>query len=143
MAVNPASEDLKDILVNNGVGTFGANSGWSINVSLEPASPDTAITLYDNGGAAPHPNFTLDELDVQVRVRGDGFGYQAGYDKVQEVRQTLLGIPAQTVNGTDYRGIIMRGDINFIEYDESDRPIWTMNFIVWREPPASGNRQSF
>lgn len=140
---NPASEDIKDILVSAGVGVFGASSGWCISVSREPKSPNTCITIYDNGGASPHPNWALDELDIQVRIRGGPEQYQSAYDKVLSVRDALLGLPTQTVNSSEYVGVIMRGDFNFIEYDDSDRPLFTMNFIVWREPPPSGYRDAF
>lgn len=140
---NPASEDIAQILVGAGVGTVGGASGWRVSISREATAPDTCVTVYDNGGSTPHPNWSLDELDIQVQVRGDREGYRAAYDKVLEVRDVLLGRPTENVNTTQYVGIIMRGDFNFIQYDDNERPVFTLNFIVWREPVASGFRQAF
>ena len=146
MAVpGPASLDLADLLATAGIGTQAATTGWGIYVSKEPTSPDTVITLFDEGSftANPNPKFLLDNLAVEVRVRGAIFGYSAAYAKIQEVKDELLGKAAITVNGSSYKGFWMLGDISLVNYDEANRPILTSRFIVAREPSDATNRVSF
>ena len=133
--MNPQSEDLKDILVNAGVGTFAATSGWGIYISKEPASPDTVITLYDTGGSAPE--YLLDGTDMfrpnlQVRVRGEPGGYMEAWSKAKEVVDALARLEPQTINGTFYAGVWQQTDIAILQYDDNDRPILTVNFRIRR-----------
>ena len=136
--MNPASVDLKTLLVSAGLGTFGATSGWGIYISEQPDAPDTTITLWDTGGSDPNPALALDQPTVMIWVRGPIKDYAAGYAKAMAVKNALLGIAAQTINSTPYGGATMRGDIAFLQYDEKSRPLFTLNFHLWREPPAAG-----
>lgn len=138
--MNPASVDVKDVLVAAGVGTFAATSGWAIYIGKAPDKPNTTITLYDYGGSPPAPNMLIDEPALQVRVRGNPGGYPAAYSKIIEVRDTLHGFVRQTVNGTHYLAIFAAQDPNLLQYDESNRPIFTLNFEITREPEAGDHR---
>lgn len=137
------SEDIKDLLVAAGVGIFAAETGWSINISKEPTKPDTAITIYPTGGTDPNPKFILDHPSVQVRVRGGIKDYNAGYAKAQAIKDALLGLPSQTVDGTVIVGVWMISDIAFLRYDDNDRPLFTTNWRLDREPATGTNRTAF
>lgn len=118
-------------LAASGVGTFGGEAGWSINVSREPVKPFTAITLYDTGGDGPD----TDELDwlrptFQVRVRGTD--YPDAYAKQEEIRD-LLALPQPitvTHLGKEYEfiGVVMQSDILAIGRDDNDRHLLTANY---------------
>ena len=140
MPNNPASEDLKDLLVTAGIGTFAGHSTWGIYVSKEPDEPDGVVTLYDKGGSSPNPKFILDEPTVRIRIRGDKMEYIAAWDKAEDVKDALLGITPQTVNGTFYTGILMIGEILFLGYDDSNRPLLTTTWQVIRELATSTYR---
>ena len=141
MAVSPASVDLKDILVAASVGVFAASTGWSIAISKEPTTPNTAITLYDAGNwAEANAKWLMDSLVVQVRVRGDVNGYLGAMTKAQEVKDTLLGLTPQVVNTNDYRGIWQQTDILSLGYDDNNRPQLVQNFRIIREPSTATNR---
>lgn len=142
-APNSPADDIANYLSSQGVGTIGAASGWALGVSFEADSPHQAITVYDIGGFAPDAHWLLDYPQIQVRVRGDVNGYSGAYSKIQEVKDTLLGITQTTMGGTYYVGILQFGDINFIQYDEPGRPILTANFQIFREPSDATNRKSF
>lgn len=129
------ADDLKTILEDKGVATFKKD----MFVAKEPADPHDVITLYDTGGFPPNPKHPKGQPTVMVRVRNTG--YKDGYAKAREVKDALLGLPKQDINSTTYVGVWMEGDIGFVRYDDSDRAIFTMNFRVSREPPASGNRK--
>jgi len=137
---NPPSEDIKDILVGAGIGTFAGTSGWGIYISREPETPDTVVTIYDTGGDPPSPKFLLDFPTVQVRIRGARQDYKNAFVKAQSVKDALLGVGQTTVNGTLYVGITQIGDINFIAYDDSERPIFTTNWQIIREPTTGTHR---
>lgn len=136
MIANPAV-GIKDLLVTAGVGTFAALAGWGIYVGQQPTDPDTVVTVYNSGGKNADPKFLLQEPHIQVRIRGAANGYVAAYDKAAEVQDELLGIPSQVVNGDQWDGITAIGDINPLGYDESQRPMFSVNFSLIIEP-ASG-----
>lgn len=137
-----AAKVFADLLVTAAVGTLGAETGWSINVSREPASPDTCITLYDAGGFPPNPQWKINYPSVQVRVRGAKNGYSDAYDKAEACMNALLGLPSQDIGDTRYVSVAMKGFINAIGYDEDNRPILTINFGAITEPTASSNREA-
>lgn len=142
MAANSPSEDLKDKLVAQGVGTFAASSGWSISIGHEYADPHTTITLYDTSGGEPNPKHLLDEPNVQVRVRADPGDQPGAYAKAREVMNTLLGLPQETINGTVYVGIWALNDPYLLGYDDNQRPLYTVNFRLVREPSSGDHRTS-
>ena len=126
--MNPASEDIKDILVADGVGAFGTD----LFISLMPETPDACVSIYDTGGMDPILNYVYDYPTVQVRIRGAIFGYQNAWDKAKEVKDALHGLTNETWNSTRYIQIGCVGDIMFIHYDDNNRPTLTVNFLVHR-----------
>ncbi len=141
MIANPAV-GIKDLLVTAGVGVFAATSGWGIYVGQQPSDLDTVVTVYNSGGKNADPKFLLQEPSIQVRIRGAANGYVAAYDKAAEVQDELLGIPSQVVNGDQWDGITAIGDINNLGFDESQRPMFSLNFSLIVEPASGTNRIS-
>jgi len=135
-------EGAKDLLVTAGVGTFAATSGWSINLGKEPTGPHTTITLFNTGGSVPNPKWLLDYPSFQVRVRGAPGGYSAAWSKAAAVKDALLGIDSQDINGDRWVSVTMAGDINFIGMDQSNRPLFTLNFRMIVEPASGTNRDA-
>ena len=139
------SEGIKDILVADSVGVFNATTGWAIYISTEPVgSIDQAITVFDTGGEPPNPKWLLDYPSVMVRIRAKVGDYLVGWAKAKNVKDSLLAVGPQTINLDQWDGINMAGDINHIGYDESNRPLFTINFRLIVEPVASAltNRAS-
>lgn len=134
----------KDILEAAGVGTFVATSGWGIYVSKEPSTPNTTITLFNTAGRPPNPKWLLDYPSLNIRIRGDKGGYQAVEAKAKEVKDALLGLDSQDINGDRWVSVTMASDITFIGYDNNERPMYSLNFRLIVEPAASGltNRQA-
>ena len=96
--MNPATA-VKDLLVSAGVGTFAASTGWGIYVNEMPTSPDTVIAVMDTPGGTPNPKYALDFPSVQCLVRGSPNGGQALQTKAIEIKDALLGITSQDLNG--------------------------------------------
>lgn len=130
---------IKDLLVAAGNGVHNASSGWSIHIGREPTKPHSTITIYDSGGETPNPAWLLDFPSVQVRVRGDPGGYVAAQQKMTDCKNTLLGLPSQDLNGDRWVSVRQIGGINLIGYDESNRPMFTMNISLIIEPAVSGD----
>lgn len=143
-ATRPPAQDVMQMISNAGHGTIGASSGWSILGGRMTESPNTQIGLYDTGGFSPNPKWALDQPTVQVRVRGNVMDYLGAYAKALNIKNTLLGAATQTISGTIYKGILMEGDIIFAENDHKERPVFTLNFSLWREHANSvvSNRPS-
>ena len=133
--MNPPSEDIKDILESSSinVGTFNASSGWSICISEMPNNPNTCILIKDTGGSGDsNPNYSYEYPTIQVLIRGNKNGYLATYSKAEEVKLALNGLTNETLNSARYIQILCRGDIIPIGKDESERPLFSVNFDIHR-----------
>ncbi len=134
------SEGIKDLLVNAGVAVFASPTGWSLSVSKQTEIPHELVTVYDSGGSAPNPRWLVDFPSVQVRVRGAPNAYQSARSKCDEVKNALLGLDSQDINGDRWISIAMGSDITFIGYDDRDRPNFTLNFNLIIEPATGTHR---
>lgn len=132
----------KDLLVAAGVGVFAATSGWSIAVGKQPDAPNTVVTVVRTGGTAPSPKWLLDFPKLQVRVRGAPGDYQGAVAKAQAVKEALLGLPSQDLSGDRWVSVTMASDINTLGWDESNRPMFSLNFSLIIEPAAGTYRQA-
>ena len=133
-------EGAKDLLVTAGVGTFGAASGWSIDIAKFPETPDSVVALMPRSGLAPNPAWLLDFPGIQILVRGDRGGYIVAQAKAQAIKDALLGLPSQTIDGDRWVSITMDGDIGFLHFDENNRPIFSLNFRLIIQPASGTNR---
>ncbi len=137
---NAPSVDIKDVLVTDGIGTFGGTTGWAIFISEEPNKPDQVVTIFDSGGFEANPKFILDFPTLQINIRGKEDDYTGTYAKALAVKDSLLGDVPGVINGTDYIGIWQIGDINYISRDDSNRPFFNTIWRIVREPASGGNR---
>jgi hypothetical protein len=134
------AEMVKDILVTKSVGTFpAASSAWGINISRKTDVPDAQLVCYDSPASEnPNPKWLLEYPHVQVLVRGAPDGYSAAYAKAKAVKDALLGIDPVDVTGVGrIDGITMIADIIPLQYDEKDRPQFTLNFRLIFEPATA------
>lgn len=137
------TDDIKDVLVAHNVGVFGpAMSEWPIFIGNEPDgedAPEECITLYDVPGNAPNPKWSLDYPRFMIRVRA--LHYQAGFAKLQEAKDVLLGLPSQFINGTRYNGVYIVVDNHFLKNDAKGRSIFINTWRCITEPVPAGNRR--
>ena len=125
----------KTLLDSAGVGSLTPTADWSMHISKLPNKPDKAIAIFDSGGAeTANPKWLLDYRTFQVMVRGGANDYVEAFNKTAEVKDALLGLPAQTVEGDRWDGVTLIGDITFVGRDENDRPMLSVNFRVIIEP---------
>lgn len=127
----------KNLLVSAGIGTFASSSGWGIFIGKIPQKPETAIAVITTGGETSNPKYLLDYPSIQVLIRGAKNGYSAAYTKALAIKNTLLGLSSQTVNGDLWVQVNMIGDIASLGFDENDCPMFSANFALIIEPASS------
>ena len=137
--MNPVCEDVRDMMIDSSlaIGEFAATTGWSIHLTIMPDddnTPDTCIAILDTGGSSPDPDPSknIGNPTFQVLLRGAKMGYQAAWDKMREVLVGLHGKHNEIWNGTRYISIFATSDILSLGYDESKRPLLSLNFSVMR-----------
>lgn len=135
---------VKDLLVAAGVGTLAATSGWAIHVGGMPDKngvPHTAISVQETGGEAANPRFLFEFPHVQVMVRGAEGDYTAASDKCRDVMDALLGYPGDTdTDGDRWTSITAIGGKNYLGRDQSNRPLFSLNFRIILEPDSGTYR---
>jgi hypothetical protein len=139
MVAKPPSSGIKDILVAQSLGVAAATTGWAIRISKMSSSPATQIMIADTGGMNVNPAWLYEEKTLQVLVRGAPDGYEAAWQKAKDIKDALVGIDPHDRDGDRWDGITMLGDLAFLQYDEQDRPIFTMNFRLLLEPSAANS----
>lgn len=135
-------EGIRDLLVAAQIGTFNATSGWSIVIGRFIDAPNTQIAIVGTGGKAPNPKWNIDYPSVQVRVRGNNSGYVEARQKARDIKDLLLGLPSQDVNGDRWTAVNMIGDITQTGFDQKERPVFAVNFALIIEPSVTGNRET-
>lgn len=128
----------KALVIAASVGSDVPSEDWSVHISKMPEAPNRAIAIFDTGGTEPpNPKWLLEYKSIQVRVRGGVSDYTTIYSKISEVKDVLLGLPAQVVGDDRWDGVTGIGDITFLGRDENDRPELVMNFRIIIEPAVS------
>lgn len=130
--MNASSVDITTLLAAS---STGLSEGADLFYSLEPDGEDIldkVVTVFDTGGLEPATYTTLLSPNIMVRIRGNAGEYVEGEALAQVVRDTLHGVKNTTVGGTRYIQIIASTDVNFLGYDDNNRPMWTVNFRILR-----------
>ena len=135
--MNLVSEDIKDMLVSSGLGTFNATSGWGIFVEREPEKEinRTTITIVSSGGPPPErvSNAAVAPLNnsrFQVFVRGTTA--LTAFAKAVAVNNALDQRTRATVNSAAYKGIFQDSD-PFLLVVDGEVFEYVTNFITKRE----------
>ncbi len=134
MAEWPASVGARSLLT-----THIGSSGWAIEIGIMPDMPNKVISINDTGGLEPNPKWLIDYPTLAIQVRGDVSGYIDTFREAKAVKDLLLGINAQDLNGDRWDGITQNGDLGYIGRDEKNRPLFAMNFALIIEPQVVAN----
>ncbi len=136
------TEDVRDLLNDRDIVAWegGSSSGWPIFIGNEPADPNNVATLFDIPGPSPSPKFLLDYPRFMVRVRSDD--YVQGFNKAEEIKDALNGLPPQTIGDIRYDGIWVVVDTYFLMTDSRNRSIFVNTYRSIREPSVGTNRIS-
>ena len=143
--MKPASKHIKDLLVQEGLGTFAetASNKWSINIGSQPDKPDNCITIYDTPGSTVDKTFTganhLYHSTFQVRVRSKV--YLTAHEQCELIRTTLDQFTTKgrtdkllvEFDGTVYDNIAMDDESIPLTQDEKRRHIFVVNGTAFRK----------
>jgi len=130
----PPSQGAKDLLA-----AHAGVSGWAIEIGAMPDTPNKVIMISDTGGQTPNPKWLLDFPTIQTLIRGEVSGYLDTFTEAKAVKDLLLGIDSQVLNGDNWNGITLNGDLRFIGRDKSSRPMFSVNFALIIEPQVVAN----
>lgn len=134
MPESPISVGARDVLTAHVV-----TSGWQIEIGAEIDQPNKLIMINDTGGLDPNPKWLLDFPTLQIMVRGEINGYLDTWNEAKAVKDIMLGLDPQALNGDWWVSVTMNGDLAFIGRDEADRPLFSMNFALIIEPQSVAN----
>lgn len=131
-----------DILIGAGLCVLAnaSDTQWTLKVGKSTGEPDQTITMYDTGGQAPNPRWAVDFPTIQAMVRGKPNDYSATWQRARAVRDALLGIDSVTIGSDRWVSVTCPGDVGFVGYDDSQRPMLSVNFRIILEPSITGNR---
>lgn len=134
--MNCPEEDVKDMLVGDGVSTFPGSVALG---DLPLKGPDlcAAITTYSDQeqGTINGTTDTITECRIQVITRGAAslVGYKASYSYARDIVSALHMTKGRVQNGASYTIKRLNGPRR-IDADEVNRPLWSTNFRLWRKP---------
>ena len=136
--MNPVTEDIKDVLVEKGLGVFNSRSStdFSIHTEVEPDSPDLTITLIDIGG--PPPQGYANRQHRVARASGFQIRVRALYTfdaqkRISLIETALLRHGRFKAGGVQYGGVVCQTDASFLTTDSNRRHIWVQRFEAMRE----------
>lgn len=123
--MNPASEDIKDILAS--IISLNLVFGTSLFIGKMPAKPLKAVVIYDTPGYPPAMAMDANTYfydSVQIKVRD--VSYTSASSLINSIAEQLHGRAQETWNGTLYSSIQIANGPHFLNWDENGYP----NFIV-------------
>lgn len=89
------------------------------------------------------PHLLLDYMGLQFLVRSEvgGSGYQDSYLMIRKVRDIVLGVCGHPAEFSELNGVLERGNIVPLGYDDKDRHIWSWNARLIVEPETNALTQ--
>jgi len=125
--MNPATEDIKDLLVAQGLGSFQTD----LFIGDFPDSPSACTVVALGTGRNPGIWQEWQQPGIQIMVRGAAGGYQSANASIIAICEHLHTLQT-TINGARYALINQEGDIIYTGKDESNRPYFSANFRIQR-----------
>lgn len=129
MSKSPAT-DIAMVLETKGIGKVGVNIFIGEDA---PPKPDFLVTVHDTGVYTPDsPNLGYKQPTIQVVVRDVKGGYQNGISIAYKINDELHGITALSKNESSYVLIFNLSGPMAVGYDDSRRPLFSVNFRTMR-----------
>jgi len=120
-------DDIASYLQTNGVGTVGVD----IFLGSWPVGPNNAVAIFEYAGEPPDLHWPGEYPGLQVQVRNKS--YEAGRQKIEQVKNVLHGVAETVVNNHRYLLIRANQSPFFLERDENNRAVFVCNFRVIKE----------
>lgn len=117
--------EIKTYLEQNGVTD-------TIYLGFLPATPDTAIALFETAGMPPDPKSQYSTLGIQVHVRAKQYNTARTliYSIYNKLQSFATSYTTQTMSGTHIVQILAVQNPYAIGRDDIDRPQFTQNYII-------------
>ena len=135
--MNSLADDIKNILVDDGVLDGTPSNRWGANIGDLPSSPDKCVMFEDSPGA--NPIYLMDGTAIyqpktQATIRSDT--YISSYSKCQEIIKSLemrnLNEDIDSSNNSVYWMIKQVSPISYFGRDEKGRFLFVTSFQVQR-----------
>ena len=130
--MNPASEDIKDMLEADSV--LALSLGTTLHLHREPTTPDNCVTIYDTPSFPPDMMFNREEAyyhsAIQIRIRH--LDPDVGMALARDILDALHNRAQETWNATLYTVIQATGEPSLLAWDENNRVIFIINFNLQR-----------
>ena len=124
------ARDLMDYLISAGLGT----AGDTFYLDRGPADPKKIVAIVRDSGTWRPANDSTKEYypNVQILVRGTRGANKGIWNFCVQIRDALISIRPMSINGSWYGGVMCRSGPASIGPDESDRPVYSINFNLIR-----------
>ena len=129
--MNAPSADVIEILTSSTKG-LDLVLGTNLFQTFMPESPDMCVAVIDSGGYDSQSNYIYERPTIQVLVRGTVWGHPTAYTHIKQIQNILHDLHGEVWGGSKYIGIWAQGDVLQLGYDESNRPILSLNFRIHR-----------
>lgn len=107
--------------------------GTNLFVDILPENPDLAVSVFNLGGRPPLSLETVHEYpSIQIMVRGGRGGQVAAYDLSHNIKIALHKLTDEIISSVRYLEIVAQGDILTIGSDSRQRPLYSINFNLYR-----------
>lgn len=131
---------VKDYLVSKGF-AFGGTANWAIYVGKMPTTPTKVVTLYEGPSRTPNPRWLLDYPSIQIKVRGGPNDYVAAREKIQQIKDLLLGVePFDEPGGDRLVSVQAIGDVAELGFGAEPQDVmFVLNLTLIVEPAPNAN----
>lgn len=131
--MNSVSVDIKDMLESSSVAI--ATFAVDLFISEFPDYPDQCICLKDTmSWKEPETNGSnMEYPGLQVLVRGTPSGYNSAYALARSIQEEFHALSAFR-QGAYYISIAVSTETTYIGRDETNRCLFSINFIICRKP---------
>lgn len=127
--MNPATEDIKNILVSADVDlSFGVN----LFIGSSPEQPDAVVVIFDRGGEDRAMGYSYERPFIEVVIRVERGRYRAGRLWGQRIRDALNSTTDNIQGLTRVIGVWAGGDVGFLGEDLLQRPRFSIMFAMHR-----------
>lgn len=130
MALNAASEDIRDLIIGAGF-TPTFSLAWGSGTDGDEINAQNLVTDTE-----AIPSIITDENEnptFNIMVRGGvDESAKVAHDRARSLYEFLLQESSQTINGTEYLRFTPIGGLLPIGRDGNRRPVYTMNFYSYR-----------
>jgi hypothetical protein len=132
--MNPLSVDIRQLLVDNDVGSETPTDDWAVQVGRFEDKPDELLCVADIPAPAPMYLFgkeTVHEDTCRIVVRS--WGYLTGYSKCMEAIEVVAMTSEREINGTDYWSMRQDTSVSYLDKDATGRHLFVFTITAQRQ----------